>query len=118
MQQLIKYYNCTGYSAQDTRNIISVRYNMTKSGFSVSLPYTFADSVSQNTVAIMSENSAGMPGVETKVTTVRKYPDGTLSCRRFSVRSAQSREDEYARMKAKGYALNARVGKSGIEAGV
>ncbi len=103
-----------GYSAQDTRNIISVRYNMWKTGFSVSLPYTFADSVGQNTVAVISENSAGMPGVETKVTAVRKYPDGTVMPQIIGTVGAITAE-EYDAMKAKGYALNARVGQSGIE---
>lgn len=114
MQALIKKYDCTGYSVQDTRNIISVRYNMTKTGFSVSLPYTFADGVSQNTIAVISENSAGMPGVEAKVTTVRKYPDGTVMPQILGTVGAITQE-EYASMKAKGYALNARVGQSGVE---
>lgn len=115
MQQLIKNYNCTGFSAQDTRNIISVRYNMTKSGFSVSLPYTFADSVSQNTIAVISENSAGMPGVETKVTTVRKYPDGALMPQILGMVGAISKDEYDELSKTKGYELNARIGKSGIE---
>ena len=114
MQALVQKYDCTGYSAQDTRNIISVRYNMTKTGFSVSLPYTFADSVSQNTVAVVSENSASMPGVETQVTAVRKYPDGTVMPHILGTVGAIT-EEEYETMKAKGYALNARVGQSGIE---
>lgn len=114
MKHLVDLYKCTGYSAQDTRNIVSVRYNMTKTGFSVSIPYTFADSVSQNTVAIISENSAAMPGVEAQVTTVRKYPDGTVMPHILGTVGAIT-EEEYSAMKAKGYALNARVGQSGIE---
>ena len=114
MTQLIDKYGCKGYSAQDTRNIISVRYNMTKSGFSVSLPYTFAASVSQDTVAVISENSAQLQGVEAKVTAVRKYPDGTLMPQTLGMIGSIS-QDEYNEMKSQGYALNARIGKSGIE---
>lgn len=115
MQQFVDKYECTGFSVKDTRDIVSVRYNMTKSGFSVSLPYTFASGVSQNTIAIMSENSADMPGVETKVTTIRQYPNGTLMPQILGTVGPITQE-EYDELHAtKGYALNDRLGQSGIE---
>ena len=114
MQQLVKNYKCTGYNAQDTRNIISVRYNMTKTGFAISTPYTFADSVDQSTVAVISENSAMMPGVETKVTTLRQYPDGAIMPQILGTVGAIPAK-QYDAYKAKGYPMNARVGTSGIE---
>lgn len=115
MQQLEEKYDCKGYSAQDARSIVSVRYNMTKSGFSVSLPYTFASGISQDTIAIMSENSANMPGVDTKVTTIRQYPDGALMPQILGMVGAISQEEYDELHTTKGYALNARLGKSGIE---
>lgn len=114
MDALIEKYDCKGYSAQDTRNIVSVRYNMTKTGFSISTPYTFAEDVSQDTVAVISENSAELPGVEAKVTTIRKYPDGSLMPQILGTVGAISADELDSYLK-KGYAMNARVGTSGVE---
>lgn len=115
MSHLVDKYDCKGYSPKDTRSIVSVRYNMTKSGFSVSLPYTFASGVSQDTVAIMSENSASMPGVETKITTIRQYPDGSLMPQILGTVGKISKEEYDELHTSKGYALNATLGKSGVE---
>ncbi len=115
MQHLTEKYGCKGYSAKDARDIVSVRYNMDRSWFSISLPYTFAESVSQNTVAIVSENSPALPGVDIKVTAVRKYPDGSLLPHILGSVGAISKEEYDALHETKGYPLNARLGKSGIE---
>lgn len=114
MQHLAERYGVEGYSPKDTRNIVSVRYNMTKSGFSVSSPYTFAEDVSKDTVAIMSENSSSLPGAQTKITTVRQYPDGSLMPQIIGTIGSISQE-EYDELKSKGYAFNDTLGKSGVE---
>jgi penicillin-binding protein 2 len=114
MQHLIDWYDCGGYSKQDTRDIVSVRYNMTKSGFSVSNPYTFAREVSKETVQILSENSMRLPGVQIQLTTEREYPDGTLMPHILGTLGAIS-ADEWETLKDEGYAYNDRIGKSGIE---
>lgn len=114
MQHLVDQYDCGGYSAKDTRDIVSVRYNMTKSGFSVSAPYTFASDVSKDTVETLSENSMKLPGVQTKLTTVREYPDGTLLPQILGTIGSIS-ADEWKTLKNEGYAYNDRIGKSGIE---
>lgn len=114
MQHLAERYGVEGYSPKDTRNIVSVRYNMTKSGFSVSSPYTFAEDVSKDTVAIMSENSNSLPGAQTKITTVRQYPNGSLMPQIIGTIGSISQE-EYDELKSKGYAFNDTLGKSGVE---
>lgn len=114
MQLLAERYGIEGYSPKDTRNIVSVRYNMTKSGFSVSSPYPFAEDVSKDTVAIMSENSNSLPGAQVKITTVRQYPDGSLMPQIIGTIGSISQE-EYDELKSKGYAFNDTLGKSGIE---
>ena len=114
MQHLAERYGVEGYSPKDTRNIVSVRYNMTKSGFSVSSPYAFAEDVSKDTVAIMSENSSSLPGAQTKITTVRQYPDGSLMPQIIGTIGSISQE-EYDELKSKGYAFNDTLGKSGVE---
>ena len=114
MKHLTDQYSCSGYSAKDARDIASVRYNMTKTDFSVSNPYTFASDVSQNTVEIVSENSMKLPGVQIKLTTVRNYPDGTLLPHILGTIGSIS-ADEWTALQKKGYAYNDRIGKSGIE---
>lgn len=114
MAELIKKYDVKGYSATETRAIVSVRYNMTKSGYGLSAPYTFAPDVSKDTVSIVSENSARLPGATAKVTTVRQYPTGSLLPHIVGSVGAISQE-EYNELKSKGYAFNDRLGKSGIE---
>ena len=114
MKHLVDKYKCTGYSVKDTRNILSVRYNMAKTGFTVSTPYIFAPDVSQNTVAIISENSSNLPGVEAKVTAERKYPFGTLMPQIVGSIGAMS-SDQYKALKDKGYEMNSRIGEGGIE---
>ena len=53
------------YTKEQLRKIVSVRYAMTLAGFDyrTSAVYTFAEDVSQDTVAIVSENSHALPGV-------------------------------------------------------
>lgn len=114
MKHLVEKYKVSGYSTADTRNIVSVRYNMEKGAFSVSAPYVFAPDVSKDTIAIMSENSSRLPGAQPKITTVRQYPDGTLIPQILGTIGSLSQE-EYDKLKDKGYAYNDTIGKSGIE---
>lgn len=114
MAEMIKKYAVTGYSPADTRNIVAVRYNMTNTAFGLSAPYTFAADVSQATISIISENSHLLPGATPKVTTVRQYPSGSLLPHIVGTIGAISPE-EYNVLQDKGYSLNARLGKSGIE---
>lgn len=125
MQELIKSYEVAEKSPFDIRTIVSVRYNMEKLGFAVSTPYTFAENVSQNTVSIVSENSQILPGATIQVSTIRQYPNGSLAPHIIGTVGAISQED-YDDLKKQGkiynsltnvsgYALNDRIGNSGIE---
>ena len=42
MQNLIEKYQVEGYSKEETRDIVSVRYNMVKEQFGISSPYTLS----------------------------------------------------------------------------
>ena len=68
MKKLIENYDCDteAYTPQEIRDIVSVRYSMTLGAFSVSNPYTFAQGISKETVAVIEENSQSLPGVNTK----------------------------------------------------
>ena len=125
MKWMTESYGLSGYTPQQARDIASVRYNMQKSAFSVSQPYTFAPDVSSDTVGIIRENTQNLPGADIQVTTVRDYPDGTVAPHILGTIGAIS-QNEYASLKKKGetyslqnmsgYAYNDTIGKSGIEA--
>lgn len=114
MEQLIELYNIEGFSAEDTRDICSVRYNMTRKMFSISNPYTFAEDISKDTASIIQENSTNLAGVTIEITTVREYKDGMLAPHLIGTTGSLT-EEEYQTLKDEGYAYNDKIGKSGIE---
>lgn len=102
------------YSKAELLRLLSVRYNMTLQTFSTSMPYTFADSVSRETVSIVEENSASLPGVTVQVTTTRSYEDGTLASHLLGTVGKLTAE-EFDTLEEQGYSYDDVVGKSGIE---
>ena len=133
---LIEKYELDKYSVADARNIAAVRYNMTKMYFSVSLPYTFAEKISVNTLAYIRENRDLFPGVEAGVSAERKYTGngtaaahilgvvGAISAEEYSYQKQKTSEelnnpeltdDEKQQITNKQYLLNDKIGKSGIE---
>lgn len=114
MNKLIEKYKCEEYSKKDQRNIISVRYNMNRMGYSKSTPYTFSDEISANTMAIISENFQDVAGIDVRGSTIRTNPNGTSAAHIVGAYGAISSE-EYKEKSNKGYALNDKIGKFGIE---
>lgn len=116
IKKLVERYECDTekYSPKEVRDILSVRYSMTRNAFSVPNPYTFAQGVSRDTVAIIEENSQSLPGVNTQITTIREYPNGAIAPHLVGSIGVISQE-EYDELKDKGYAYNDRLGKNGIE---
>ena len=80
MTALARQYDCQGYSLEDARNVVSVRYSMTQDGFSRTNPYVIAEDVSAETVGVISEHAQEWPGIETRVSVTRYYgEDGSLT---------------------------------------
>ena len=80
MAELARMYGCEGYSKEDARNVVSVRYSMTRDGFSRTNPYVIASDVSAETVGVVSEHSEEWPGIKAQVSVARYYgDDGTLA---------------------------------------
>lgn len=102
------------YSKEELLRLLSVRYNMTMETFSTTMPYTFADSISKDTVSIIEENSKSLPGVTVKVTTTRQYEDGTIAPHLLGT-IGKLTKDEFETLEEKGYSYDDVVGKSGIE---
>lgn len=80
MNELASMYGCQGFSRRDTRTIASVRYNMTRSAFSRTNPYTIATDITPEMVGILSQVADQWPGIEVKVSVTRySGVDGTLA---------------------------------------
>lgn len=109
------------YDAQDIediyrrRDIVSVRYNMEKTGYSYSKAYVFAENISEDAVAIISERTQSVAGVDIRVTNERVIKNGTLVPHILGVVGSLS-ADEYESKKDDGYSMDDVIGKFGIEA--
>lgn len=76
---LVEKFSLQNYSKEDARKIASVCYALKRISFSASNPYTFADDVPGTLAAKIKENSALYMGVDVRVTSKRKYTDGTIA---------------------------------------
>ena len=80
MAALTRKYDCQGFSKEDARTVASVRYSMTRDGYSRTNPYVIAEDVSAETVGVISEHAEEWPGIEARVAVTRYYgEDGTLA---------------------------------------
>lgn len=124
MSALISRYECEKYNMYEARDIISVRYYMTKTQFSRSEPYVIAVDVPMETIQKISEGSKKMPGIETRVSTERFYDDGTTAPHVIGTLGSISQEQydayskenkTYSADNVSGYSYTEIVGQSGIE---
>lgn len=101
---------------EDLRNLASVHYNMEKTGFSNTKPYTFAEDISSSTVSIISENTQNITGIEVQTYLERYNPDGDLAPHILGALGSITSE-EYQEKKAQGkdYGYNDVIGKFGLE---
>lgn len=114
LDALIERYSLESYSVKRARKIASVCYLMKKELFAPSAPYTFAEDVPSELVAMVKENSEFFRGVDVKIVSEREYIDGTIAPHIIGVVGAINSE-EYAEMKDDGYSYTSYIGKSGIE---
>ena len=115
MEQLIKKYKInTSLTTQEKRIIAGVRYEMERSSFSASNPYTFANDISINTVTAIKELSDEYPGVDIGTESKRVYTTPYLASHILG-RTGKIYAEEYPELRDKGYKMNEYVGKEGIE---
>lgn len=116
IEGLQKRYNAESISDPiDLRNILSVRYNMEKKGYSYTEAYVFASDVPDSIVAVVAEKTQTLHGVEIRTINNRVIKNGTLIPHLLGVVGALS-EEEYEEKKDQGYKLDDEIGKFGIEA--
>lgn len=103
-----------GYTNDELRMIVGVRYDMVKNNFSVSIPYMMAENIDMEFVTVIKENEADFECVSVVDQYVREYPEGTLAAHILG-RVGKISDTEYESMKNDGYKLTDDVGKQGIE---
>ena len=115
LQALSERYDAdTIEDLQRRRDVVSVRYNMEKTGYSYSKAYVFAEKISEEAVAVVSEHTQSVAGVDIRVTNERIIKNGTLAPHILGIVGSLS-EEEYESHKDDGYNMDDVIGKFGIE---
>lgn len=105
-----------GYTKEEILKILAVRFAMNANSFQKYIATTVAYNVSEETVAVVMENSDSLDGVSVAEDTVRRYVDSVYFSQVIGYTGKISQE-ELAALKEENpkYDLNDTVGKSGIE---
>lgn len=112
--EMVKRYKLEGFSEDDQRKIMGVRYSMEILDFSISYPFTFAEDIPTEFMRCVSESAFMLQGVTVDVVPFREYSDTTMAVNLIGTVGPIYEEDwEY--YKQRGYSYNDKVGKSGIE---
>lgn len=105
-----------GYTKEDLLKMITIRYAMSANNFQKFIPTTVATDVSQETVAVIMENSQTLTGVSVQEDTIRKYVDSIYFSNIIGYTGRVSQEELDKLLESDpNYLLNDMVGKSGIE---
>lgn len=113
-----------GYTNEEWLKMVTIRYAMSLTSFRKYIGTTVATNVSEETVAVIMENSDQLPGVSIVEDTVRRYVDSKYFAHVLGYTGKIS-SDELTRLNeeavanggsADTYNINDVVGKSGLEA--
>lgn len=115
--RLIERYELEGYTLEQQRKIMGVRYSMEIEDFSISYPFTFAEDIPTELMRQISESHFVLDGVSVEVVPFRYYPDTSLAVNLIGTVGPIYEEDwaDGENYKERGYAFDDKVGKSGIE---
>ena len=115
LNKIGEIYKVGKYCTQaEKRKICGMIFDMKLRGFSIYNPYTLAEDVSANVVAIVKENGAYLNGVKIVESSVRVYPHETLAAHTLGSVGVIYQE-EYEKLKDKNYSMDAIIGKQGVE---
>lgn len=108
------YHVSEGYTAEEERRIIGMRYELSVRGFSLASPFVIANDVDLNVVTKLKERQDEFEGVVVTKDYIRNYDEGSLAAHIVG-RVGKMNGEEYAQYKNEGYGYNDIVGKQGIE---
>lgn len=105
-----------GYTKEEILQIINIRYNLSLNAFQKYISTVVATDVSEETVAVIMENSVEMDGVSIEEDTIRRYNNSVYFSQiiGYTGKISQEEYDTYSSMDAE-YTQNDVVGKTGIE---
>lgn len=105
-----------GYTKEEVLKLLTIRYALSTNSFQKYIATTVAYNVSEETVAIVMENSDELDGVAVAEDTVRRYADSVYFSQIIGYTGKVSQEELAALQEQDSkYDLNDTVGKSGIE---
>ena len=104
------------YTQDQAYKIMVLRYAISQNSYQKYVLTTIAQNVSEETVAVIKENSDELPGVDISEESIRKYNDSKYFSHIIGYTGKIS-QDEYKTLseKNKDYTQNDIIGKSGIE---
>ena len=114
IEKLAERYDLQDIPRDMWRKVGGIRYTMEREGYSLSTPFTISKDVSEKTVAIITENSRQLSGIEIYDTSERYYENGELLPHILGTVGIIWAE-EYAELKDQGYKMTDTLGKSGLE---
>ncbi len=107
-----------GYTKDEVLKILTIRYDMNNNSFQKYIATTVATDVSEETVAVVMENSLELEGVSIVEDTIRKYVDSVYFSHILGYTGKISQEELSSLLEENGdnsYDSNDTVGKLGIE---
>lgn len=107
-------YKIYNEDINEVRKIISIRYAISKEGYSSTKAITIAKDIPREAVAEFNENGDEFPGINISVQPIREYKEGTLASHILGYAYKIS-NDEYQERKDS-YDQNDIIGKTGVEA--
>lgn len=101
---------------QDTmrRTLIAQRYEMEQTGFSETVSYTLATDISDGLMTTLLEQKLDYPGLVIETSPVRRFVNGTTAAHILG-QTGKIYKEEYESLRSKNYAMDAIIGKQGIE---
>ena len=105
-----------GYTKEELLKIVTIRFSMSANSYQRYIATTVANNVSEETVAVVMENSDVLEGVAIAEGTIRKYNESVYFAQIIGYTGKINPEElQVLQEKDETYALNDTVGKSGIE---
>lgn len=116
-QQIVKlmkssYHIPNNWTEEECRRVIGLRYELELVNVANLPTYTLLSDVDSDSLAQLME--LNVPGMTVETTTVREY--NTEYAAHILGRTGPIYAEEYEEYKDKGYSMNARIGKDGLEA--
>ncbi len=109
-----KHYGVLGYDENQARSIIGVRYEMDRTGFSASTPFTLVDGISELLVTKIKEQNRDFPGVAITTAPIREFAEGNTAAHILGW-TGRIYKEEYEELQKLNYSMNDVIGKQGIE---